>query len=340
MLRARTWVLVVLAFVAVLVATGICLWLLMLKPEPYRQVPLDGPNGYDDLFVAADLLDSNTEIDLDGSTDALGEIVFAEREALERAQLGLTREVQVPLLLESQIDINQANQAAVDRVGLMRQVGRLLVADAIVAAEDDRYPEAILKFRRVLQFSRAITSDGLLLDLLTGFAFEWIALERIAELAPELEPDLARNMIVTLVEFDQTYEPIDRVRLRERAYYNVLLGWRRIPLDLSGARQAANDPAFTSAQESRLRNRTLLAMVMASLALEAQKKVLENDAYLESLEDLVPSYLPEVPRDAFHGQPIRYERPEPDRFFLRPTHDESTLLIESGVGVVRVDDSP
>ena len=59
---------------------------------------------------------------------------------------------------------------------------------------------------------------------------------------------------------------------------------------------------------------TIRSVLMAAIALK--RFSLEHSDYPESLVELVPHYLSEVPVDWMDGQPIRYRRVAQDNFIL------------------------
>jgi hypothetical protein len=63
-------------------------------------------------------------------------------------------------------------------------------------------------------------------------------------------------------------------------------------------------PDFRRFQLRRCETDTVLAATRAVLALEAYRR--ERGALPQSLEELVPTYLSEVPQDGFDGNPLRY----------------------------------
>ena len=56
------------------------------------------------------------------------------------------------------------------------------------------------------------------------------------------------------------------------------------------------------------RRRAPLSDRAGRLLLAARAYLLERGVLPESLEDLVPRYLPEIPIDAFDGKPFKYSR--------------------------------
>jgi hypothetical protein len=68
-------------------------------------------------------------------------------------------------------------------------------------------------------------------------------------------------------------------------------------------------PAITRVAELDLRARAHLELAKTALAIERYR--LAGGKVPERLEELVPQYLQEVPRDPFDGNPLRYRRTDP-----------------------------
>ena len=97
----RIWWLGVALVVAAMVA-GVT-WL--LAPSPFASSPMPDPNGYDDLVVAAGMIEGNVpapsayEGETSGAVDdkTLEAVVTSNAQSLARARIGLARESRVRL---------------------------------------------------------------------------------------------------------------------------------------------------------------------------------------------------------------------------------------------------
>ncbi len=65
-------------------------------------------------------------------------------------------------------------------------------------------------------------------------------------------------------------------------------------------------PAVSAAYQAEYRDTMFMRATVTSLWLNVYRK--EHGSYPDSLDQLVPTYLPEVPVDLFDGQPLRYRR--------------------------------
>jgi hypothetical protein len=77
----------------VLAAGPFMCWLFCLVPKPE---PLPNPNGYDDFVGAGAMLKGDVPDEMTGTLEECRKFVTANREALDRGHLGLTRECRVP----------------------------------------------------------------------------------------------------------------------------------------------------------------------------------------------------------------------------------------------------
>ncbi len=283
----------------------------LLKPAPAFP-PLPIPNGYDDLIRAGDDATGDPPKSLPTGTSNVAELrafLSPNREAIQLARVGLSRECGVPVAFS-----RQALEAHLGRIQPLRKVGRLLNAEGTLAALETRNRAAAESFLDLYRLGQAAARNGLMVDYSLGLAFESMGSMGLANLRAKLTADEDREVLKELRVLDHRSEPPDRVADRERAWYRRSApSYERLMMWVSGAGERQLKPAVTSLRWSATQNRTTLRLLIADLAVRAFRA--EHGTYPQRLAELVPAELDSVPIDPFSGQPLIY-RPVDSAYLL------------------------
>ena len=134
-------------------------------------------------------------------------------------------------------------------------------------------------------------------DAFLGAHVFMLGAARLHNIRSELESTQCAELVQRIHQLESEAEPWTELRDRDVAYSDLWGGWQiRVFVWLHGLERKQHDDFRSVHAKTRL--------VICSLALQAY--YLDHDAWPESLADLTPEYLSEVPKDPFTGQPIVY----------------------------------
>ena len=297
------WAAGILAVVLAAVA-ALAVWVGL--PRPFAGKPVPSPNGYDDLAAAAGLVSgkpvSTGEL-ADATDDDLRAIVRDNREALERARLGLGRPSVVPLPKGSTLDDRMRDVRA------FRGLAVLLLDEAALAEREGRPADAAAVDLDVARLGRAATDGGLLLDKMVGVAFESMAAEGLARVAPRLSAAEARKAAAATWELalGDGRESIGAVMARDKAFTLARGGWqvRATFMFYPSVTRTLLKPAEDAVAQADKRGLAVLRLAALTLALRAYALDHPDAPVPPTPGALAPEYLPAVPDDPFGRGPLR-----------------------------------
>jgi hypothetical protein len=307
--RRLAWIKVVqtiLVVVACLAAASAIYLRNVMKPRATPPPPLPSPNGYDDLVRAGGMIRGHPPNGgwLRGSKpDELRAWVASNAEALRLGREALAKPSRVPVVYEQDL------QREIDRASALRNLGRLLAAESEVATREGRPEDAARSTLDVLHLGRATGRGGLLIDAQIGWAIESQALDGLGRVRDSLPADACRTVMAALLEADKDRETYAEARNAEDYWFERTAPFMvRLSLRVSGVGdQLRADAEETSVQ---MMNRAVSALRRELVALAERLYTLETGAEPRSRADLVPRYLPEIPRDPETGLWIGEIRPD------------------------------
>jgi hypothetical protein len=291
---------------------GAMAWLLR-SPE-FVGPPVPNPNGYDTLLAAARLVSGVPPAQgvADKATDGeLRAFVAANEKALAQAQEGVSQESVVPL------GRMQSFEDHLEGTGPLRQLGRVLTCQAVLARREGRTSEALQANLGLLRLAHAASHGGLLVDQLTGAAIQRPAIQELGgPLLPKLSSAEARRAIAELEQLGRDREPVKKVADRDldfalsRQGLSMRVAYMLNRKTLGGLRAPAIKAAEAAEKQAQGRTRLLLAkLALHAYALDHPEKPQPDD-----LQELVPSYLVEVPLASGTERRMTLDdlRPEPE----------------------------
>ena len=276
-----------------------------------RQPPppaLPDPNGYDLLLRAAKGI-SGPVPDLDkADAAALRAFLDANREPLALAQRALTVKPRVPLGYSK--DLFEASLA---NLGPIRQLGRLLVANGLLAEKEGHPAAALPAYVDAARLGPHSAHGGFLMHELTGFAIQAPALKGLERIHDKLDPYRTRWLATNLQGLDESMDSPASVIARERAWFRATADLKmRIGIVLNPgigpALDALTKPAYRQYEAAHRRAVLQIRRTLALTAVRAYR--LDVGADPPGLKALVPKYLVAVPLDPSDGRPLVY-RDEP-----------------------------
>ena len=296
------------AIVLVLLAVPL-VWLTF--PRPFRGEPLPNPNGYETLLAAAASMTTQSPmrktelISLnDATTEELSTFVATNEEAIAKTKLGLDQASFVPLTGATTL------QSHMNDSGQLRNLGRLIPAEAMLFERENHQIEAADRFLDTIRLGHAFSQGGLIMDRLVENAVQWPGIEGLNRLSATFTPTDAKRLAKEVERLDGAREPLDRVIARDLSFGMAQGGWQlrlayavyRKPL------QGLLKPAIASAELADNRGRASLRLLAATLALRAYRLDHPDAPAPDSLDPLIPAYLSAVPIDPFGKGPLKLKR--------------------------------
>ena len=158
-----------------------------------------------------------------------------------------------------------------------------------------------------IRLGAMLQRGGTVVEDLIGVAVHGIANHRLAELRSGLSPDQARQIITAWEQALNDREPLESIIYRDRAMAERAYGWAaRLGNILEGIPIRSN--IYEPMQQACFRHETTARLLQTELALQLYR--VEHGQMAESLDQLVPGYLPAVPLDAWSQQPLIYRLTE------------------------------
>ncbi len=250
--------------------------------SPVRTRPLPNPNGYDDLISAAQGLGS---VEYSGLGAAeLRTLVSNNAAALKIARTGLSRESRVRLTYN--VDCPH-----VQNLGPLKRLAQAFVAEGRLAELENRPADAVQSYLAAIRVAQEGTRGGVLIDGLVAVAIEALGVSALEKLAPKLDSQHCRQIVVALEEFDSRREPASVILQQEHSFTVRTYGVRgQIARWLPSYRKTGK--AFVSRANAQMQRTQRL---MITLAAEAYK--LDHGQSPADIGQLVPAYLKAIPRD-------------------------------------------
>jgi len=257
-------------------------------------------NGMDDLLSAAKMV-SNPAVNVDAlSGAALRAYLERDRAALKLARAGLARSCQMRL----PADDSAFRQTNLDRSTMLRQLGRVFVAEGRLQREAGRPEEAAHCCFDAVQLGEAMMHGGTMLDAVVGVAIQGRSLEELGGLLPRLDAAACQNLGARLAELDAPENTFDQIGARESQYIKKTTPWgiRWTLLQMPQLWEQSRQASANSFDRGRAR----LRLFRCHLAL--RRFFLAEGAYPESLGEVAPRFLVELPLDPCSGRSLVYRK--------------------------------
>lgn len=284
---------------AVVLLVGAWLYMFFTARAARDRPPLPNPNGYDDFLAAADQLGSfSSRMLLTNDIPLFERVLATNGPALAAFRRGLARECRVPFGFT-----DQYLGRHVKDLGRIKEIARLVIAEAAVARAQGRPQEATTMALEVVHYGHQLTRGGVLIDDLVGAANIAIGLNDLRVNLDKMDAQTARRAAVRLLELDAGREPFTAIMKNERDLIRGLTPGLQ-GLFRRGATWLEARRAIRSVGHRHDQRRALLRMFAIELALHAHR--LEKGSLPESLADMKPEFLEEIPNDPFTGGPFVY----------------------------------
>lgn len=264
----------------------------LLKPTPPPPIKLPNPNGYDDLVKAGQMIVGQRPDCNFKNSECIEEWkTFFEKnsEALQLVRVGLSRESRVPL------DRVSSNLA------VFKVLAEILQSEGNVAVEENRLDDAIVSYLDVIRLSEQIRG-GSIIDAFVSGAIESMGMKPLQEIAEKMTVDQRRRAIKTLVEVHSKRASFDEVMAMERIYADKTY---TLSEKFSEIRYYFTMRAVERKLEAKIKYRQARNEVLL-VDLAVRNYQAEKSHPPKTLAELVPEYLPFLPKDIFSGNDFVY----------------------------------
>jgi hypothetical protein len=329
----RTWASrAALALISVLIMLPLAaIYWRLATPLPIPQTTLPNPNGYDDLAEAGKML-QNVTVPYVGTTTfpGLKPATHAQLKAFvakyahvyDMIQTGLAKPCQVPVVWDDPqmtwFCVELGNSTSI------HQLARALSAKAKLAELDGRIDDALAAYLDTIRLGRASAHGGLLHHWFRHRGFAGMGREGICRLRKSLSKRQYALLIPALTELMLREESLEGCSERDAAWNDNAPGWMgrlgHAMLAITGEDEAifrrmgeTGDTLRQSQTQARDRDLAKMRLLICDLAIRAYW--LDHGRNPAKLADLVPDYLPEVPKDPFNGGQLVY-RLAPNGYLL------------------------
>ena len=162
-----------------------------------------------------------------------------------------------------------------------------------------------------MRLAHRTAHGGLLIDWLVGVAIEGVGIHDLAPVRHQLALEQISDVRRTLLALEADREPWDVVRRRDRNWTWLACGWRgRLETTLEQPLSSWFTPGPSPRSEPSYSvdngRRARFALLLTEFAL--REYILEHGRSPETLNELVPRYVPAVPSDPFSDRPLVYRQ--------------------------------
>jgi hypothetical protein len=283
----------------VILAPATAVYWRLTHPRPIPATVVPDPNGYDDLIRAGKLLSAVTAPDFDTVTEAQLKAYVAQCSGVYApVRAALAKPCRASLRWEDK-DLKGWFSDA----DTLRATSRAFYGQGRLAALEGRTADAVAAYLAVIRLGQASQRGGLLSDLLVGLTCESIGHHGFAEVRKSLSANDCKAILPTLRELFSEPPPLEECLARDAAWDDRAYGWQgrfmAMLIEITGDQDTRQNAAFICERYAAKRR-----LLICDLAIRAYS--LEHGRNPAKLADLVPDYLPEVPKDPVGGGEFAY----------------------------------
>ncbi len=295
---------------ALVVVASLILIFFWLKPPPPPPIKLPNPNGYDDLVKAGqmfigDLPDCFWEnLNDAGCLEKSRAYLAANSEALKLIRVGLSRESRIPIVYSHAYFSQHLSELA-----LMKRLAQTLNAEGRVAENENRLDDAIQSYVDTALIHEKMRG-GVMIDELVGMAVEGIGVGSLRKIADQLNTSQRKALIEKLARLHANRESYDEIMANEGRFVSVY----RLRDRLAHIAAYFSLRKVTQKFQNKIKYaQARLGLFLVDLSLRNFES--ENKRSPKTLQELVPKYLPFLPKDDFSGNDFVY-RPQTNGYLL------------------------
>lgn len=195
-----------------------------------------------------------------------------------------------------------------DSVQALRSLARGIAAEAKLALDTRQVPESARAGLDIVWLGQRTGEGGVFIDALVGLAIESFGAFRIRQTVGKLDRATRESLIQELLLVDRNREPFDGIANREWTWSLIAGGWRSRLSALIRSLWEEDPMGLAAANYAYLRCQAQTRLLICELALG--QYAADSGAPPAQLPNLVPRYLPELPKDPHDpaGDSLRYQR--------------------------------
>jgi hypothetical protein len=277
---------VVLVVVAVNLALVAVVLMGTASPPP-AAMSVPKPNGYDDFVHAEKLLTSKVDDYKALTPEKLRDLVTANTAAMALVRTGLGRESVVPL-----DDLKWKHEEHLAQLTDFKLLTLAFSAEAAAAELGHRFDDAATIWLEALQFSHSAAHGGAYIDAAVCWQDENFALTHMLKMTNALDARACTRVAKAIEELDFRAESPEQILTQDKVYTGKLTfheSFRRV-IHFKKVKQLKED--FLAKYNAEVKQRRETMVTFAARAHE-----LEKGKAPTSLNDLVPTYLKDVPKN-------------------------------------------
>ncbi len=252
---------------------------------------LPSPNGYDDFVAAENELEGALPVFENQPAAELSRIVTEHASVLQRTRQGLTRNCRLPLDYSPGALTN-----AYDHLAQAKILGSLLREEGHLAEMNSDYSKALQCYLATIQFASKRFRGGLIIHQLIRRAIVIPAEARLEGIIPKLNSENCRKAIASLADIEQAEEPVPQVLRRDFQWARRVSGMSHLQGMLIEVVSRKSKVASAAKLHEQQRSAKNLSLLLAARAFE-----LDMGKRPKNVSDMVPKYLPNVPKDPATG---------------------------------------
>ncbi len=277
-------------------------WVILLHRVPIPREEVPEPNAYVQLVQAGRAVKAVWPASKPATQAQLRAAVEAFAPGLADARLVLQKPGRVP------IDYGQPAKAARprDSYSAMNHLGGAFAVEGRLAESENRIDDALVSYRDLFLLARQSGRGGLPRDLWPRREAEWRAMRDVDGLRQRPDSRQCVAWIRLLGEQERLDESVADAKIRELANTDWTSHWSerlRLRFRRTMDRLRGEPDALARRHTYYVAARRLLACSLAVRAYCADEEGLPD-----SLQQLVPKYLPAVPLDPYGDGPLVYRR--------------------------------
>jgi hypothetical protein len=201
----------VLLIAAILLLLGFVAYVWLSVPS-VPPIVLPNPNGYPQFLEAGRRIVGTPDDIANSDADTLKRFLASNAAVLSESLDTLQIECVVPIEYTAAYQ-----QRVVDDVAPLKNVARLLCADARLAELDGHPEEAAEKYAEIIRFSQKTSNGGLLIHIQSGIAYERLGWQALLKLAPSLSKEQKAALSEQLASTNRVVLKVEDYMAREKS---------------------------------------------------------------------------------------------------------------------------
>ncbi|MBN1908955.1 MAG: hypothetical protein JW818_04380, partial [Pirellulales bacterium] len=312
-----SWMLLLLIS-ALVFLPPLCAYAVLVYRPAIPDAPAFEPNGYDKLITLGeefygDFGPGNPHQSAEEKLNAeqLKLFVAKHGDVFVRAHEVLSHECRVPLEYTREYAIADVVSMSTSHA---HGLASGLLAKARLEFLNGEHGRSMDHCLDTIQLGQAVGRGGLPMDWIMGRLIEIRALNRLHIEARSFLPARRRELLRELKSYEQSGDTLAEAMHREYVLANRAFGWYgRLTWLIKNWNERSGPRSWISEKRAK---HLEVPYCLLPIELALANYISDHGRYPESLDDLVPNYLTEVPEDPFNDGPPVYRRTGPASYQL------------------------